>query len=270
VQAKLQAADAFTAAIDTGSKLAAYAGNLAWASGAKYLAWVHDAASLASVTTPFALNNFTEGLTFNQPWQHPALAGAQVEKLYLAYFGRAADPAGLAFWSDRLDGDAHNATLPAIEQAFGSSAEYDADYGKLGNLEKVISAYEHLFGRDPDFDGLNYWNTKLVHGELRVDQVVMEIANGARGDDLLVLNGKASVASAITAAIDQPAEWAAYTNHYAQMMVQSYLANVVDVPSIAASLDPAAIDSLIFEFTVGTPVVMNDHASLVGVPPVML
>ena len=50
----------------------------------------------------------------------------QVQEMYIAYYGRPADPGGLAYWSNRVAAAGGN--LDAIIQEFGSSAESDELY----------------------------------------------------------------------------------------------------------------------------------------------
>ena len=49
-----------------------------------------------------------------------------VQKAYIAYYGRPADPAGLAFWASDLE--ANGLRLERIINAFGNSAESQALY----------------------------------------------------------------------------------------------------------------------------------------------
>ncbi|MGT2490364.1 hypothetical protein ACU4GD_06975 [Cupriavidus basilensis] len=63
----------------------------------------------------------------------------QVQKVYIAYYGRPADPVGLELWSTKLDLAGGN--LNAIIDAFGNSAESNALYGNQSYEAKVNAIY---------------------------------------------------------------------------------------------------------------------------------
>ena len=50
-----------------------------------------------------------------------------VQKLYIAYYGRAADAGGQVYWADKLD--AANGSLVGIIDAFANAPEAQALYG---------------------------------------------------------------------------------------------------------------------------------------------
>ena len=77
----------------------------------------------------------------------------QVQKVYIAYYGRAADPVGLAYWAAKVETDG----LDGIMASFGASAEATTLYGSLTNTAKVNALYQQSFGRDADFAGLMYY-----------------------------------------------------------------------------------------------------------------
>ena len=72
-----------------------------------------------------------------------------VQRLYVAYFNRPADPASLAVYEAMLPADkaATQAELQAVaEQYFSPSAEYASRYDGLGNAEIINTMYQNLFG----------------------------------------------------------------------------------------------------------------------------
>nr|MBA2281884.1 DUF4214 domain-containing protein [Acidimicrobiia bacterium] len=86
-----------------------------------------------------------------------------VARLYLAYFGRSPDAAGLVYWVGQLR--AGN-PLTNISNAFASSSEFATRYGSLGNQAFVERVYMNVLGRSPDLAGLTYWLGQLLNGLL--------------------------------------------------------------------------------------------------------
>jgi hypothetical protein len=166
-----------------------------------------------------------------------------VQQMYVAYFTRAADPFGLEFWRRVLDADPAN--LASVVDAFSRSDEYTAMYGPDTNFAVVDKVYQNLFGRASEKAGVDFWVQQLDKGTITLGNVVTAIAQGAQGNDDLVFDGRVSVASAITAAIDTAQEILAYAGTNANELVRHYIATVKDAASLAAALDPAAIDALI-------------------------
>ncbi|WP_167758638.1 FG-GAP-like repeat-containing protein [Zemynaea arenosa] len=115
-----------------------------------------------------------------------------VQQLYIAYFGRPADPGGLVNFTNALgslgvaaDIQSLNAIYdsnPAVRQlvdAFGTSQESLSLYGGQDTRAFVTSIYLHVLGRSPDTDGLNYWSEAIdVHG-LSKGHAALSIMAGA-------------------------------------------------------------------------------------------
>lgn len=173
----------------------------------------------------------------------------EVQKLYVAYFSRPADPAGLAFWANNL------ATNPngyvEIAQAFSTSAEYQATYGGQTNRAVVAEVYENLFSRAGETAGIDYWTNALNNGTLNLGNVVTGIAAGAQNQDRIAFNAKVGVSTQFTNRIDTDAEKAAYTGAKVQVAID-YIANVKSLETGAMYSDPGQIDQAIAKI-VGTP-----------------
>jgi type VII secretion-associated serine protease mycosin len=88
---------------------------------------------------------------------------APVTRLYLAYFLRSPDYAGLQYWVGL-----HRAGTPlaGISDAFAGSAEFVGVYGHLTNAEFVELVYNNVLGRPADAAGKAYWLGKLNSGQL--------------------------------------------------------------------------------------------------------
>lgn len=85
-----------------------------------------------------------------------------IQKLYVAYFGRPADPSGLAYWSNVVENRGGN--IEVITQQFAASPEYTSLYSGISNSELIISIYQNLFGRAPDSQQLASWVTLMNSG----------------------------------------------------------------------------------------------------------
>lgn len=109
-----------------------------------------------------------------------------VEKLYIAEFGRAADVDGLAYWSARIDGAGGNVKAIAQEMAGYPEATAFANghYDGLAADALVGKAYQELFGRAADADGLQFWTGQLASGGSTPATIAFDMIQGAQGDDL--------------------------------------------------------------------------------------
>ncbi|MDF3435196.1 DUF4214 domain-containing protein [Sulfitobacter sp. KE42] len=124
--------------------------------------------------------------------------------IYIGYYDRAADPAGLAFWEDVVDADGFN--LVSITTLFASASEtqalfpFFADPSSTTPSAFITQLYQNLFNRDPDAAGLAFWTEQLqnavdgVEGALTVGQIITSIIEGAQGDDATIIMNKITVA----------------------------------------------------------------------------
>lgn len=120
----------------------------------------------------------------------------EVEKCYIAYYGRPADPGGLAYWTDQLD--RNGGSLDGIITAFTHSTESQALYDGLSTTQVVTKLYSQLFGRTPELEGLQYWTTQLDAGNLTRGNIMITLLNGAQGADVDVINNKLTAAALFT------------------------------------------------------------------------
>ena len=134
-------------------------------------------------------------------------AKEQASLIYIGYFDRAADPAGLNFWenelNESLDGDADGIPGSSIEEIATLFSDQDEtrevydffDPGSTvpaGNF--LTNVYLNLFGRLPDRDGLSFWANELESGAVPVGEIILAIIEGAQGADIATLENKLSVA----------------------------------------------------------------------------
>jgi hypothetical protein len=125
-----------------------------------------------------------------------------ITALYVGYFDRAPDPAGLQFWIDQIDGGREFNTIAAD---FAASEEATALYPYLTTPDVstpsafIASIYANLFGRAPDAAGLAFWTGVLADGSVSVADMIEAIIIGAVDDadagtfDKSVLDNKVEV-----------------------------------------------------------------------------
>lgn len=132
-----------------------------------------------------------------------------ISALYVAYFNRAPDPAGLQFWIGRAGGVGGPVmSLVDIANSFAVQPEATGQYGFLaapGVADSgtfLASVYLNLFGRvvAPTATELDYWKTQLANPAIPVGRVLLDIRSGALGPDLDVINNKTAVAKAFAQA----------------------------------------------------------------------
>ena len=115
-----------------------------------------------------------------------------VEQLYVAYFGRPADPGGLANFenallaagapTDILGLTAAYSTNPAVRtliDSFGNSKESQTLYGNGSASAFVTAVFKNVLGRAPLDAGLNYWSGAITSGSLSQGDAALSIMAGA-------------------------------------------------------------------------------------------
>jgi len=177
---------------------------------------------------------------------------AAVQQLYVAYFNRPADYAGLDYWTNVVA--ANNGNTTAVSAAFAGAAEYKAEYANLNNAAIVSKIYQNLFGRAAETAGRDYWADLLTRNVITIDKVVAEIAKGARNADLEAYENKVTGATAFTNALDTPAERTGYAGAEANAVAKTFLASITTDASLATATAPAALSATVAaSVKAGTP-----------------
>jgi len=102
------------------------------------------------------------------------LTGA-VTRLYLGYFSRLPDAAGLAYWVGQRQA---GVTLSQISAVFARSEEFQQRYGGTTDVGFIVLVYQHVLERMPDDGGLAFWAQKLADGLERGD-LMLEFTESA-------------------------------------------------------------------------------------------
>lgn len=130
-----------------------------------------------------------------------AITSAQVQQLYVAYLGRAADKAGLDYWLNELNGSTTapaTLTLENLRANFvNEQPEYTNAYAGLTRSETVSKIYLQLFGHPADAAGLEYWTTG-GGANVNTDQLLVAFLNGASPKDAKIVANKVLVSEVYT------------------------------------------------------------------------
>jgi Ca2+-binding RTX toxin-like protein len=171
---------------------------------------------------------------------------AEIQKLYIAYFNRPADPGGLAYWTAQL---AAGVSMTTIANSFSASAEYQAIYVGKSNLVLIDQLYQNLFGRSSDAGGLLYWANEMAAGRVTITSLASALSSGttAGSADNIAINSKISAATAFTAAIDTAPEIIAYSVAGGMARASTWLSTVTNAATLASAIAPAALTTVVAE-----------------------
>jgi hypothetical protein len=158
-----------------------------------------------------------------------------VNAFYLAYYGRPADPDGLAFWTAALE--KNKGDFSTIINTFANSPEATARFASESVSDRVSDIYQQLFGRAPDKAGLDFWVEAISSGRLTMANAAIEIMHGAQTSDAQTSTLRQQVAAQFTAEVK--ASGVAYDGNAAVQAAR------VLISAVNADSKPADLDSLI-------------------------
>ena len=118
---------------------------------------------------------------------------ATIQGVYVALFGRPADPAGLAFFNNATG---NGANLSAIGD-LAATKEYTDRFAGLSSNAIVNSIYQSLFNRDAEPGGLAFFVDALTRGTLTINNIAIAILDGALGNDKTIVDAKIASANAL-------------------------------------------------------------------------
>jgi hypothetical protein len=168
---------------------------------------------------------------------------ASIQTVYVALFGRPADPAGLAFFNAATS---NGANLTAIGD-LAATAEYQSRFTGKSNTQIITDIYMSLFGHAPDAAGLAFFVDALNNGTQNINTIAINIADGAQGADKTLLEKKVAAADLFTAQLDTPVEIGNYTGLTAAAKGVAYLSAVT-----ATSATPTEASAAAAVATLGT------------------
>jgi len=170
---------------------------------------------------------------------------AEIQKLYIAYFNRPADPGGLTFWTKQL---AAGTSMAQIANSFSASAEYQAIYNASSNFELVVKLYQNLFGRTPLAGEASWWSDQITtNGAVTITTIANQLASGTTpgSADHTAITNKISAATTYTAAIDTTEEIIAYKGTATFAKASAWLAPVKDAATLATAIAPATLNAAV-------------------------
>lgn len=182
-----------------------------------------------------------------------------IQRVYLAYFGRPADPAGLAFYAQKYLEAGAPTDVAAITGAYNASAGVRALVDSFGlsqesrdlypgdNKVFLAAIYRNLFNRTPDAAGEAFWVAALDGGAITRGSAAISLMAGAQDDDRKLVDIKVKAAGDFTAALNTPSRVTAYDGLAANAVVRQMLADVT-LATDPASL-PQAIEAAIASLT---------------------
>ncbi len=162
---------------------------------------------------------------------------ATVQGLYIALFGRPADPLGLAYFKAATLNGANLSAMPPLDK----SSEYRSLFAGQTIPEIVNAISQSLFNRDAEPQTLTALADAVATGTLSINKLAITLIDGARGNDLTVLSTKLAAADAFTAAVDTAAEIAGYSGMAAAKVGRSFLASVDTTAPLKSTLDNAVL-----------------------------
>ena len=150
-------------------------------------------------------------------------------QLYLGFFGRVPDAAGLRYWSYQIE---RGVSPLEVAAGFAKSAEFMKTYGMLSAKEKITLAYKNILEREPDQGGLNFWSQKLESGT-PIGDIIWNFVNAAfnqqGSSDSFLVQGKVAQALSLMAPtlLDIPISTWSSASGYGVINVNSALSSIL-------------------------------------------
>lgn len=239
------------------------------------------AATDASLPTSFLLDDVALMIGEAAAGASAASYATAVQQLYIAYFGRPADPSGLANFSAALAAANAPTTIQGLNtayttsaevrslvDAFGTSSESNALYA--GATSTFVNAiYQNVLNRPAASSGLQFWTGAIDSGTLTRGNAALSIMAGALSNstaqgliDAQVVNNKVIVGASFTAALTSTEQSNAYRGASAAATVRTMLAGVTNATN--TSTFQSAINSTVQALVSAAPPTTSSVSPFVG------
>lgn len=146
-----------------------------------------------------------------------------IQGIYIALFGRPADPGGLAYWNEVTK---NGADLSEMLRVLPATEEYTSRFEGQTPDQVITSIYLALFNREPDPEGLAFFKEQLASGAQNMATIAVNILQGAQGDDKADIEAKVEAAELFTASLDTEAEIEAYKGADAAALAKKFIDTV--------------------------------------------
>ncbi|WP_460451311.1 DUF4214 domain-containing protein [Alsobacter sp. SYSU BS001988] len=171
---------------------------------------------------------------------------ATIQGVYVALFGRPADPLGLAYFNGVTQ---NGANLTAVGD-LAATPEYQNRFKGQSPSQIINSIYKSLFNRDADGPGLTFFANQLATGKMNINNIAINILDGAQGADKTVSDTKIAAANTFTAHVDLGTEIVAYSGDNAAASGRAFLAPISTTAPTDAAVD-AAIAGIVTQSSTG-------------------
>ena len=169
-----------------------------------------------------------------------AITTTQSQQLYIAYFARPADPAGLSFWTNPTSTN----TMQQQSNNFATSTEWTTAVSGMNTTQIVNLIYNNAFSHAPDAAGLAFWVDAITSGTLSVGDAAWQIVTNTGPADTAIVAAKVTAAIGYTdALIANVTDNVAYGNSAAYASASDWLNAITTSAQATAALVPAALDA---------------------------
>jgi len=103
--------------------------------------------------------------------------------LYAAFFNRAPDAEGLAYWEGQASGGNDLDTFKVLAAGFATHPKFTDIYSGMTNQQFVEAIYVNALGYEGDSEGISYW-TGLIDGDMPRSDMVATFVHSALNIDL--------------------------------------------------------------------------------------
>ncbi len=189
-----------------------------------------------------------------------------VEQLYVAYFGRPADPTGLTNFENMLaaagapknipglvSAYSTNKAVQALIDSFGTSAESQTLYGSGSTQDFVTAIFNNVLGRAPLASGLAYWSNAIDSGSLSKGDAALAIMSGELSNttaqgliDTQLIDNRLAVAASFTAQVASQGSTSFYSGAAAAAArnMLSTVDSTTDLSAFAATISSTIVTLL--------------------------
>lgn len=180
-----------------------------------------------------------------------------VQQMYLAYYGRPADPGGLAFYSKYLASINAPNTISELSNAyeadarvkyfvdiFAESQESNELYGN-SNIPVVSGIYDNLFNRYPDNAGFGFWLNAIDKKYTTRARAALTILAGAQGSDLANIKAKIQASALFSSKLVAQNDTGAYSGAQAPIITRAMLAEL-RANSVSSEIEAAVNRGITF------------------------